>query len=54
MTEEDFEGDFNENLINLFKKFKELRKNEDLEDLKIDFVFLIQEKISKIVDDNFD
>lgn len=49
--------ELDEDLVSLFKNFKEINEREageplDNEDLKVDFVFTIQEKISKLVDDN--
>lgn len=53
----EFDEDLDEALFNLFKKFKDINEKEageplNIEDLKVDFIMVIQEKISKVVDDN--
>lgn len=53
----DDEESLDEDLLNLFKKFKEINESEageplNTETLKVDFVNTIQEKISELVDDD--
>ena len=53
------EENFDDDLVELFKKFKESNEREageplDNKNLKVDFVNIITEKISKLVDNNFE